>query len=179
MHCAKLTICTAWALVALTAPAAADEPVPVLQVAESWHIDHATYHVQGLCVSEDSFWISSVERREHNGWVFRVDRPTLRVVQRRRLVFGPQYHPGGMQQVNGNLWVPVAEYRPRSSTSLVRLDAQTLKTKRTLALDDHIGALAADNRGTLYAANWDSRQFYVLDERGTVIKRVDNPTAVA
>ena len=176
MHRAKLSICITLALVA---PAAADEPTSVLQMAESWHIDHQTHHVQGLCVSEDMFWVSSVDRRERAGWVFRVDRQTLKVAARRRLAFGPQYHPGGMQKVGGDLWVPVAEYRPRSSTTLVQLDAQTLETKRSLALDDHIGALAADGDATLYAVNWDSRQFYVLDERGTVVRRVDNPTSVA
>ena len=167
------------AAVILTATAGADEPTRVLEPESSWHVDHATHHVQGLSVSDDEFWISSVDRGMKAGFIFLVDRGTLKVTSTRRLAFGPQYHPGGMQRVGERLWVPVAEYRPRSTTTIVALDASTLETERKFTLDDHIGALAADGAGTLFAANWDARQIYLLDEDGHVQERVDTPTSVA
>ena len=170
------TICTT---LILAASAWAAEPTRVLQPVESWHGDHATHHVQGLCVSDREFWISSVDRQQRAGFVFRVDRSTLEVTEMRRLAFGPRFHPGGMQRVGKRIWIPVAEYRPHSSTTIVALDAHTLETEQEFSLDDHIGALAADGAGTVYAANWDARQIYVLDEDGNVLKRVESPTLVA
>lgn len=157
----------------------AEESTAVLEVAQSWHVDHPTHHVQGLCATEDTFWISSVERAAKSGYVFRVDRQDVRVVAERRLTIGDCYHPGGMQLVGDVIWVPLAEYRPRSTTKLLKLDSETLETLAELPIDDHIGALAADGEGNLYAANWDSRQIYRLDTNGQIHETIDSPTGVA
>lgn len=174
-----------WSL-AQEVPVAADESVPAaaplereLVVAERWTIEHPTHHVQGLCVSDEAFWISSVERAARRGWIFRVDRRTLAVSGQRELTFAAQYHPGGMQRVGDTVWVAVAEYRPRSTSRVVRLDAVTLETRGELAVDDHLGAVAADGHDRLWAVNWDARQFYQLSGDGRVLAVRDSPTGVA
>jgi hypothetical protein len=158
--------------------AAAADPI-ALDLQESWPIDHATHHVQGLCVTADTFFISSVERATKSGFVYRVDRKTLRVEKEERIAIGDQYHPGGMQLAGGRLWVPLAEYRAKSTSTILALDPATLKTVTSFALDDHIGALAASGRGELLAGNWDCRVIYRLDEKGKVLDKVDSPTGVA
>ncbi|MFW6124931.1 MAG: DUF6454 family protein [Pirellulales bacterium] len=150
-----------------------------LHAAESWHIDYPTHHVQGLCVSDRFFWVSSVDRQKKAGWIYRIDRATRVVVSARQIARGDQFHPGGIQRIDEEIWVPLAEYRPHSTSTLLRLDAMSLEEKESLLLDDHIGALAATGSGTLYAANWDARSLYVLDRRGRLRAKVANPTGVA
>ena len=41
----------------------------------------------------------------------------------RELAFDVQFHPGGIDVAGDALWVPVAEYRPRSTTTIIKLDA--------------------------------------------------------
>jgi hypothetical protein len=84
-----------------------------------------------------------------------------------------------MQLAGGRLWVPLAEYRAKSTSTILALDPTTLARQASFTVDDHIGALAADGRGTLYAGNWDCRLIYKLDEKGKVLEKVDNPTGVA
>lgn len=150
----------------------------VLEVSHSWHIDHPTHHVQGLAVRDDWFWLTSVQGDADLGWVYRVDRRTLKVVAQRRLVNAAQIHPGGIQLVGRALWVPLAEYRPKSTATILRLDAVTLMTTASFTVDDHIGAIAFDGKDRLYAANWDSRQIYTFDTMGKQLDVINNPTDV-
>lgn len=159
--------------------ATAQDHVLPLEVAESWHIDHPTHHVQGLAMSDEWFWISSVDRRGKVGWICRVDRDTLKVVAERKLVEGNQFHPGGIQLAGDDLWVPLAEYRPASTSTMLRLDPQSLATRSSFAIDDHIGGVAVDPGGIVYAANWDCRLIYEFDNDGKLLDKAKNPTGVA
>lgn len=162
-----------------SATAATEVPTTALEATQSWHIDHATHHVQGLAATDDWFWLTSVDRQAHAGCVYRVDRKTLRVEQQRQLALGEQFHPGGIQLAGNDLWVPLAEYRAHSTSTILRLDPNTLETRGSFGIDDHIGAIAADGRGTLYAGNWDCKQIITLSREGKILARTDNPTAVA
>lgn len=155
------------------------EPLVGLEMAEHWPIEHATHHVQGLAATPDWFWITSVDRATRSGWIYQFDRATRRVVAERRIERGEQFHPGGVQLQGKSLWVPVAEYRPRSSSTVLRLDAQTLAEEAAFAVEDHLGAIAADGKGTLWAVNWDSRAFYVFSESGALKRQFDSATGVA
>ncbi|MGD9645984.1 MAG: DUF6454 family protein [Pirellulales bacterium] len=154
------------------------EPVS-LQLAESWPIEHDLHHVQGLAVSDEWFWITSVDRRARRGYIYRVSRATLKVVAERDLTLDGQIHPGGLQLTGERLWTPVAEYRPRSTSTIVQLDPTSLETLDKFALDDHLGGVAVDAGRRVLAANWDARTIYELDTDGHVLARRDNPTGVA
>ncbi len=162
-----------------------DEPLPStpktveLHLAEQWAIEHPTHHVQGLEVSDQWFWITAVDRAQRAGWVMRVDRASRRVEVERRIDRGGQIHPGGCQSDGRRLWVPVAEYRPRSTTTMLALDPLTLEEIAALPCDDHLGGLASDGDETLWGVNWDSRQFYVYRTNGQMVASHDNPTGVA
>lgn len=180
----ELAVTLAVLTLAVAGRSSADEPdaqpePQTLTAAESWPIDHPTHHVQGLALSDDFFWITSVDRQTKAGWIFRVERAAGKVVAERRIERGAQYHPGGLQRVDERLWVPVAEYRAKSTTTVLALDATTLTEIAAFPVADHLGALAADGQGTLWGANWDTRQIYVLGEDGTLRGKYDNPTGVA
>lgn len=161
-------------------PATTPAPATVeLMVGASWPIMHATRHVQGLCVADEWFWISSVDKAAKTGFVFRVDRSTQKVVAERKLAIGAQYHPGGMQLRGDDLWIPLAEYRPRSTSTMLRLDAMSLETRSQFTVDDHLGAVAVAEDGTLFAANWDARHVYVFSADGVQLRRADSQTGVA
>lgn len=146
-----------------------------LRLVDSQHIDHPTHHVQGLAVTAESYWISSVDRAAKKGYVYRVDRRSGKVVAERDLALGAQFHPGGIDLAGSELWVPVAEYRPRSSTTIVRLDPATLATKGSFTVDDHIGCVTLTAGGELLAANWDARFFYRLRPTGEKLGQIENP----
>jgi len=174
-----LALC-ATSMAVATEPATnpAIKPVDV-KVAESWPIDHELHHVQGLAASDKWFWITSVDRRARRGYVYRVSRETLKVVAQRDITLDAQCHPGGMQLAADRLWVPVAEYRPRSTSTVLQLDPMSLETLDKFSLADHLGGAAVDAERHVFTANWDARTIYVLDAAGKELERRDNPTGVA
>lgn len=147
--------------------------------AQIWPIPHTHDHVQGLEVSSAWFWISAADRREKTGWIWRVDRRTLRTVVERELTQGELYHPGGLQVAGTSLWVPLAEYRPSSNSVILELDAMTLKERRSFRVQDHIGAVATDGRTRLLGVNWDARLIYRWNMGGDLVEAVPNPTPLA
>lgn len=154
-------------------------PTVALSMAESWSIEHPTHHVQGLAATEESFWISSVDRAARKGVIYRIDRASGKVVVERDVTRGAQIHPGGMQLVGDNLWVALAEYRPKSKGTVLRLDAATLVEKSAFPVEDHIGAVATDGQERVYTVNWDSRTIYTCDLSGKLLDTTPNETGVA
>ncbi|MBX3414274.1 MAG: hypothetical protein KF708_16425 [Pirellulales bacterium] len=154
-------------------------PSIALSVTESWPIDHATHHVQGLAATGDSFWISSVDRAARKGYLYRVERATGKVAVERDLTREAQIHSGGMQLVGDELWVALAEYRPKSKGTVLRLDAETLEERGAFLVDDHLGAVATDGRERVYAVNWDSRTIYTFDLSGKLLATAPNETGIA
>lgn len=182
IRCAIVCACTGWAFLTSNRGVAVadDEPVPIIElaVAESWPIDYATHHVQGLCVDDEHFYVSSVARQQREGWVFVFDRAGT-LITSRNVTQGQQIHPGGMQLVDGQLWVALAEYRPHSRGTVLTLDAKTLETRASFPVDDHIGGVATDGREHVYAANWDSRTIYRFDLQGNLQEKIANRQPVA
>jgi len=146
---------------------------------DTWPIRHNHDHVQGLDVNERWFWISAVDRRTKTGWVWRVDRQSLRTVAERNISQGALYHPGGLQVSGSSLWIPIAEYRANSSARILELDAMTLAERRSLAVPDHIGAVATDGKTFVLGANWDARKLYRWNLDGKLLETHDNPGTLA
>lgn len=149
-----------------------------VQILDSQALQFPTHHVQGLAVTEDVYYVSSVDKEGQQGWLFKIDRDSLAVQARKELTQGALIHPGGMQMDGTYLWAPNAEYDEDGPTEILQLDPQSLETVGSFPVDDHIGLIASDGSGRLYGANWDSRNFYVWDWDGTLIEKVDGPTRV-
>jgi hypothetical protein len=161
--------------------ASAAEPArPIeLPLAESWPIEVATHHVQGVCVDAHSIWLSAVERATKQGYVWRLNRSNREVQASQKFALGAQFHPGGMQLTGTGLWMPLAEYRPRSTATILCLDPTTLQERTRFSVPDHIGGVAGDGTGRLWLANWDCRQIYLYSELGQLRQTFEGPTGVA
>jgi hypothetical protein len=149
-----------------------------LEILDRQALGFPTHHVQGLAVTEDAYYTSSVDREGEQGWLFRVDRDSLSLQATRELTKGALIHPGGIQVDGAYLWVPNAEYDQEGPAEILQLDPQTLETVGAFAVDDHIGLVASDGVDRLYGANWDSKHFYVWDWDGNLIEKVDSPTQI-
>lgn len=140
-------------------------------------LDGELFHVQGLALEHRRIWVTSVDEKNRRGYLHEFDRRTGKLLRRVDLTDGARYHPGGISIAGRSIWVPVAEYRPRSSAALVEVDAGSLAVRRTIPVADHLGYVAASDRH-LVAGNWDSRLIYVFDvETGARVRTVPNPSA--
>ena len=147
-----------------------------LELLGRYPLNFPTYHVQGLAVTEDIYYISSVDRDSNRGWLFKVDRETLTLLEEQELTKGALIHPGGIEMDDTYLWIPNAEYDRDGPSEILAFDTQSLEVSRAFSVNDHIGLIASNGTDRLYGANWDSVNFYVWDWDGNLIKMVANPT---
>ncbi|GAB2802483.1 DUF6454 family protein [Rhabdobacter roseus] len=145
-----------------------------------------TYHPQGMVKIGPDFYLSSVQvlqkpaegsPGEGIGYLFKFDAEGKLLAQQ-TLGESTLYHPGGIDYDGRYLWVPVAEYRPRSRSVLYRVDPATLVAEEVLRHDDHLGGLVHHiDAHTLHGVSWGSRDFYQwsLNEPQKVPLRVPNP----
>ncbi|OJJ48952.1 hypothetical protein ASPZODRAFT_61126 [Penicilliopsis zonata CBS 506.65] len=69
-----------------------------------------------------------------------------------------EYHAGGIDYDGRYIWIPLAQYRPNSTATIVRLDPLTLEVQRLFAVDDHNGGVVHDTiADTLVTLNWNAR----------------------
>lgn len=136
-----------------------------------------TQHPQGLVRHDGRWWLSTVdvERSAAHLLGFDDEGELLADID---VTDGPRFHPGGIDlAADGTITVPVAEYRPDSTTALVRVDLSAGTAEVVAQVDDHLGAIAAPRPdGTTTAMTWGSRRVLVLDERGSVLDRRPNPS---
>jgi hypothetical protein len=138
-------------------------------------IEPPTHHVQGIDVEDGVLWLTSVDRATRKGFLARYDLASGRRLSVVEVQDGDRYHPGGIQLDGDVVWVPVAEYRPASSTWIQKRHKVTLALVAQFEVRDHIGCVAAGD-GALWGGNWDSRQLYRWREDGTLLDVRDNPT---
>ena len=153
------------------------------------------HHPQGLVRVGDTFYLSSVEvtRRpkalsppkdgfdrdpgEGVGHLFRFDQTGQ---QTGDLILGQGsiYHPGGIDFDGQCIWVPVAEYRPRSRSKIYRIHLNPLGSTEIFSFADHIGAVAFDPAArVLHGMSWGSRDFYAwrVPEIGAITDALVGP----
>ena len=150
-----------------------------LELLDSQTLSFPTYHVQGLAMTEDIYYVTSVDKENNRGWLFKIARESLALVEQKELTEGALIHPGGIQVDGAYLWVPNAEYDRDGPTKILALDPQSLEMSRIFSVDDHISLIASNGTDRLYGTNWDSVNFYVWDWDGNLIERVVSPTDMA
>ena len=182
----KILCCVPVAL-AWLAPAQATVPhrerggIEHAQLIGALRLKGQLFHVQGVAIDGDHVWVTSVDKPHHRGYLHEFDRTTGAFLRRIELTDGARYHPGGIsitdRSTSGrSIWVPVAEMTRSSSAVLVEVDADTMAVRRTIAVADHIGCIAASPT-TLIAGNWDSKLLYVFDLAGDApVRTVANPS---
>ena len=156
-------------------------------------LDFPTYHPEGLVVTPDRFYLSSTQIIEPTvkypvpvggydrtpgkgvGHLFVIDRAGKLI---KDIVLGHDivYHPGGIDAVGNDLWVPVAQYRPNSTAEIDHVDLRTLAVTRLFTVNDHIGGIVYDpTTGRLVGNNWGSRTFYEWTRTGRSLGTWRNP----
>ncbi|GAB3940321.1 hypothetical protein GCM10027614_23790 [Micromonospora vulcania] len=155
-------------------------------------LNFPTFHTEGIAFAGDRIFLSSVEILEptvkyptpQNGYdrspgkgighLFVMDRQGN---LERDIVLGEgdMYHPGGIDFDGTNVWVPVAQYRPNSSTIVYRIDASSLRVHKQFEVTDHFGGVVLDKTtGNLVGNTWGSRRFAEWNLRGKQLRTWDN-----
>ncbi len=141
----------------------------------------ARAHTQGLLVTGNTYYVTA--RRDDTN-------PRQPLLLRTRssqtnwdawrlpLFAGPKPitsldHPGGFDSDGTNLWIPLAESKPKSRSvvcafaELDMIPQKTLQPRVSFPVDDHIGAVAIiRTTGTILGASWDTEAVYVWDRTG-------------
>lgn len=141
-------------------------------------LENKTHHVQGIVVDGEALWVSSVSRAGREGYLHEFEIRTGRHRATEAIHEGERFHPGGIDQDADSLWVPVAEYRRLSTSTMLRIDKKTRRTLSRFEVDDHIGCVAVAG-DTLIGGNWDSRQIYYWNREGRLLEKKENPNRVA
>lgn len=138
-------------------------------------IEPPSHHVQGIDVEGSIVWVTSVDRATRAGYLTRYDVASGRRLAQVAVHDGDRFHPGGIQLDGAFIWVPVAEYRRASSTSIQKRDKVTLALVAQFDVADHIGCVAVDG-GVIWGGNWDSSHLYRWRQDGSLIDKRENPT---
>jgi hypothetical protein len=141
-------------------------------------LENKTHHVQGIVVDGTSLWVSSVSKPHRAGYLHQFEIETGRHLATEPIHQGDRYHPGGIDHDTEAIWVPVAEYRKLSSSTVLRIDKKRRKVRKSFDVPDHIGCVAVAT-DMLIGGNWDSREFYYWDFDGKLIEKKKNPNLVA
>jgi len=142
-------------------------------------LQFATYHVQGLELTEQFYFVTSVDKEQKRGWLFKIDRQNANLNSTIELTDRTLIHPGGLQFDGHYLWIPNAEYKSQGRTMIYGVDPDSLEICTSFPVDDHIGAIASDGKNLLYGVNWDALHFYIWDFDGHQLNKVDSPTSMA
>lgn len=74
-----------------------------------------------------------------------------------------EYHNGGIDYDGKYIWATIAQYRPNTTATLVRVDPSTLEPTPMYRIADHQGGVVHDTETKrLYTLNWGSRNASVF-----------------
>jgi hypothetical protein len=146
-----------------------------LKLVRSLTLRTETRHVQGIDLDGRKLWVTSVDRDARKGYLEEFALGSGERLRRIDLTDGERFHPGGLSAYGMSLWMPVAEYRRESTAVIQRRNASTLALESQFPVADHIGCVAV-GPGFVIGGNWDSRQFYIWDHQGHLLRKAANPT---
>ena len=146
-----------------------------LTLVETIALQGPLHHVQGIDIEGGILWVTSVDRAEKRGFLYRIDRHTGKILDKTQVQDGLRFHPGGLTLDGDFIWVPVAEYHRNGTTLIQRRDKRTLRLLSQFEVADHIGCVASSEK-QLYGGNWDSRDIYTWDKRGRQVGKQVNTT---
>lgn len=150
-----------------------------------------THHPQGLVLTEDYIFLSSVEVTEPPlnvfdpttstpgsgiGHLFISDRSGL-LVKDLIIGEGSMYHPGGIDFDGEEIWIPVGEYRPHAQSMVIAVSASDFSIREVFRVNDSIGWIVPDSEESkLYGGNWGSRMLYTWNQKGGETEQWRNPS---
>lgn len=171
-------IIAAVTLQVLSAAAGPAASLDALELLQTVHLQAETHHVQGIEIQDNRLWVTSVDVRNKKGLLLEFRLPDGKLNRSIELQDGSRYHPGGISADSTSLWIPIAEYRPQSTSLIEKRNKSTLALEHRFSVQDHIGCIAV-TPDFLVGGNWDARHLYVWDHRGKLIRKVPNPSGNA
>lgn len=141
-------------------------------------LEGETNHVQGIDTDGTHLWVTSVDRPTRKGFLRTISLADGHLENSIELQDGDRFHPGGIAVDANSVWIPVAEYRANSTAIIQQRNKRTLELEFQFSVSDHIGCVAV-TPDFIIGGNWDSRDFYVWDHRGNLIRKVASETANA
>ena len=133
------------------------------------------YHVQGIDLDDTRLWVTSVDSKTRKGYLHEFALPAGVLSRSVEVQDGERFHPGGIASDATFIYVPVAEYRRSSTAVIQKRSKRTLGLESQFAVADHIGCVAV-NGDVIVGGNWDSRELYVWDHGGKLLRKHANPT---
>jgi hypothetical protein len=149
------------------------------KLVDSVRLQAETWHPEGIVKLGDQWILSSVQVTEPTvkypdgqiidgtdrtpgagfGHVMRFDAQGALLDDR---VLNPagalEYHPGGLDYDGRRIWVTLAQYRPNSTSTFMRIGPNRLSVTPVLRAHDHFGGVVNDTaRNRLVTLNWGSR----------------------
>ena len=162
-------------LACLPAISQQSEPLDGFRLAKVLDLKGATHHVQGIDFDSRRVWVTSVDTAKRRGYLHEFSLTNGDLVRSVEIQDGDRFHPGGIATDETSIWIPVAEYRRNSTAFIQRRSKSTLELEFQFAVPDHIGCIAVTPE-FLIGGNWDSRQFYIWNHRGELIRTAANPS---
>jgi len=135
------------------------------------------FHVQGITITSDSIFITSVDKVSGSAFLWKYDKATLKMIKSKNYAESFKIHPSGLQYDGKHLWLAIAVYSKESSAKVMKIDPETMKPLKSFIVKDHIGLVATNGDGTIYGGNWDARLFYLWNEDGKLIETRSNPSS--
>jgi hypothetical protein len=137
-----------------------------------------TYHVQGIDTDGTQLWVTSVDSPTRKGFLQVFSVADGRLEKSIELQDGDRFHPGGIATDATSIWLPIAEYRANSTSIIQQRNKRTLELEFQFSVPDHIGCVAVTPE-FIIGGNWDSKDFYVWNRQGTLIRKAASDTANA
>jgi hypothetical protein len=169
-------------LLALGAVSVSGEELPLQSVsfgewklARILKLEGPTNHVQGIDFDSRVLWATSVDTVNRKGYLREFSLASGNLLREVEIQDQKRFHPGGIASEGESLWVPVAEYRAHSTAVIQKRSTRTLALEMSFRVPDHIGCIAVTPEN-LIGGNWDSREFYVWDHLGKLIRKVAGTT---
>lgn len=134
-----------------------------------------TAHVQGIDTDGAHWWVTAVDRATRKGFLQEFTFAEGRLERTIEIQDGDRFHPGGIAADADSIWIPVAEYRAKSTAVIQRRSKRTLELISQFPVEDHIGCIAV-TPDFLIGGNWDSRDFYIWDHQGKLIRKISSAT---
>ena len=165
-----------YAVAALAISSAAQSAPEALVPGKVLALQGQTDHVQGIDTDGVHIWVTSVDRATRKGHLYQFSMKDGSQERSLEVQDGDRYHPGGLQTDATSIWMPVAEYRAKSTAIIQRRSKKTLEVEFQFSVPDHIGCIAVTPE-FIIGGNWDSRDFYVWDHRGNLVRKVSSETS--
>jgi hypothetical protein len=154
------------------------QPPVVLEASSARQVialEGKTHHVQGIDTDGDHLWVTAVDRPTAKGFLYEYSLRDGKLLRSLEVQQGDRYHPGGIATDETSIWIPIAEYKASSSATIQRRNKKTLEVEFEFSVPDHIGCVAVTPE-YIIGGNWDSRDFYLWDHQGKLIRKVASRT---